>query len=127
MGQRSPNLTDVHIGKRIRMQRLTHRMSQTEVADRLGITFQQIQKYENGVNRVGAGRLQELANLFGVSPVFFFEGGPQAGKSRSPGKSTTDLLSKKDNLALAEAFDKIRSRKIRRYVVDLVEQLAVNY
>lgn len=123
MSTRSPNTTDVHIGKRLRMLRLAKNMSQTDVADSLGITFQQIQKYENGANRIGAGRLQEIANLMGVSPAYFFEDGPRV-KSRSADPSLTDLLSNKDNLALVQAFDKIKNRTIRHQVVDFVEALA---
>jgi transcriptional regulator with XRE-family HTH domain len=128
MSNRSPNQTDVHIGKRMKMQRMACDLSQTDVANRLGITFQQIQKYERGTNRIGPGRLQELANLLGVSPVFFFEDGPRFGKGKSTDKqATTDLLSKKDGLELAQAFDRIQSRSVRRQVVDFVRQLANGY
>ena len=128
MGSRLPNQTDVHIGRRIKMQRLARGLSQTDVASRLGITFQQIQKYERGVNRVGAGRLQEMANLLGVTPAFFFEDGPRL----KPGNSgealeTTELLADKYNLALAQAFNRIRSRSVRRNVLELVEGLAESY
>jgi transcriptional regulator with XRE-family HTH domain len=122
-GTRSPNTTDVHIGKRLRILRLVKAMSQTDVADALGITFQQIQKYERGANRVGAGRLQEMANLMGVSPAYFFQDGPRL-KLNSADPSLTDLLTNKDNLALMQAFDKIKSRAIRRHVVDFVERIA---
>ena len=125
MSARSPNQTDVHIGRRIKMQRLALGLSQTDVAKRLGITFQQIQKYERGINRVGAGRLLEMANLLSVTPAFFFEDSPRL----KPGQSeetpeTTELLANKYNLALAQAFNKIRSRGVRRNVLDLVEGLA---
>jgi transcriptional regulator with XRE-family HTH domain len=125
MSARSPNQTDRHIGKRIKLQRLACGLSQTDVAKRLGITFQQIQKYERGVNRVGAGRLQEVANLLGVTPAFFFEDGPRL----KPGQSEealeiTELLANKSNLALAQAYNKIRSRSVRRNVLELVEGLA---
>jgi transcriptional regulator with XRE-family HTH domain len=128
MSARSPNQTDVYIGKRIRMMRLARGLSQTDVAGRLGITFQQIQKYEKGANRVGAGRLQEMANLLGVTPAFFFEDGPRL----KPGKSgeapeTTELLANKYNLALAQAYNRIRSRNVRRNVLELVEGLADSY
>jgi transcriptional regulator with XRE-family HTH domain len=118
---------DFHIGKRVRLQRLARNMSQTAVADALGLTFQQIQKYENGKNRIGAGRLQELANLFAVPAAFFFEDRPRVRTSRSADQSVTDLLSKRDGLALAQAFDRIQNRLVRRHVVDLVEQLANVY
>jgi len=127
MSQRSPNSTDVHIGKRIRMLRLARNLSQTDLAKRLGITFQQIQKYERGANRVGAGRLQEMANLLGVTPAFFFEDGPRAKASKSDAPETTELLANKDGLALARAFDKIRSRSVRRNLVELAERLATDY
>jgi len=128
MSARSPNQTDVYIGKRIKMQRLARGLSQTDVAKRLGITFQQIQKYERGVNRVGAGRLQEMANLLGVTPAFFFEDGPRhkAGKSEEASE-TTELLANKYNLALAQAYNRIHSRGVRRNVLELVEELAETY
>jgi transcriptional regulator with XRE-family HTH domain len=110
------------------MMRLARGLSQTDVAKRLGVTFQQIQKYERGANRVGAGRLQEMANLLGVTPAFFFENGPRL----KPGKSgdapqTTELLANKYNLALAQAYSRIRSRNVRRNVLELVEGLAESY
>ena len=128
MGARSPNQTDVYIGKRLRMIRLMRGLSQTDVAKRLGITFQQIQKYERGVNRVGAGRLQEIANLFSVTPAFFFEDGPRLKPGQSEeAAETTELLANKQNLALARAFNSIRSRNVRRNVLELVEGLAETY
>ena len=128
MSARSPNKTDIYIGKRIKMQRLTRGLSQTDVANRLGITFQQIQKYERGLNRVGAGRLQEIANLFRVTPAFFFEDGPRHKPGQSEEASeTTELLANKYNLALAQAYNKIRSRGVRRNVLELVEGLADSY
>ena len=128
MSARSPNKTDVYIGKRIKMQRLARGLSQTDVASRLGITFQQIQKYERGVNRVGAGRLQEIANLFSVTPAFFFEDGPRLKPGQSEEASgTTELLANKYNLALAQAYNRIRSRTVRRNVLELVEGLAESH
>ena len=128
MSARSPDKTDVHIGKRLRMQRLALGLSQTDVAKRLGITFQQIQKYERGVNRVGAGRLQEMANLFRVTPAFFFEDGPRHKPGQSEEASeTTELLADKSNLALARAFNRIRSRSVRHNVLEFVEGLAESH
>ena len=125
MSARSPNQTDVHIGRRIKMQRLALGLSQADVAKRLGITFQQIQKYERGINRVGAGRLLEMANLLSVTPAFFFEDSPRLKPGQSEEASeTTELLANKYNLALTQAYDKIRSRGVRRNVLDLVEGLA---
>ena len=128
MSARSPNQTDVYIGKRMKMQRLARGLSQTDIAKRLGITFQQIQKYERGVNRVGAGRLQEMANLLGVTPAFFFEDGPRLKPGQSEEASgTTELLANKYNLALAQAYNRIRSRAVRRNVLELVEGLAESH
>jgi transcriptional regulator with XRE-family HTH domain len=128
MSARSPNKTDIHIGRRIKMERLACGLSQTDVAKRLGITFQQIQKYERGVNRVGAGRLQEIANVFSVTPAFYFEDGPrhQLGQSEEASE-TTELLANKYNLALAQAYNRIRCRDVRRNVLELVEELAETY
>ena len=128
MSARSPNQTDVYIGKRMKMQRLARGLSQTDIAKRLGITFQQIQKYERGVNRVGAGRLQEMANLLGVTPAFFFEDGPRLKPGQSEEASeTTELLANKYNLALAQAYNRLRSRTVRRNVLELVEGLAESH
>jgi len=128
MSARSPNQTDVYIGKRMKMQRLARGLSQTDIAKRLGITFQQIQKYERGVNRVGAGRLQEMANLLGVTPAFFFEDGPRLKPGQSEEASeTTELLANKYNLALAQAYNRIRSHTVRRNVLELVEGLAESH
>ena len=128
MSARSPNQTDVYIGKRMKMQRLARGLSQTDIAKRLGNTFQQIQKYERGVNRVGAGRLQEMANLLGVTPAFFFEDGPRLKPGQSEEASeTTELLANKYNLALAQAYNRIRSRTVRRNVLELVEGLAESH
>ena len=113
---------------RRKMQRLARGLSQTDIAKRLGITFQQIQKYERGVNRVGAGRLQEMANLLGVTPAFFFEDGPRLKPGQSEEASeTTELLANKYNLALAQAYNRIRSRAVRRNVLELVEGLAESH
>jgi transcriptional regulator with XRE-family HTH domain len=127
MGSRQPNATDAHIGQRLRILRIAKGMSQSEVASGLGITFQQIQKYENGRNRIGAGRLQELANLFGVSATFFFQEGPHIKTKELSQPSTTEMLTRKDSFALVKAFNRIRNRAIRHHVVDLVERLANSY
>ena len=77
---RTATAVDSHVGQKIRARRIFLQMSQTEVADALGITFQQIQKYEKGMNRVGASRLQQISDALGVSPFYFFEGAPTVGK-----------------------------------------------
>ena len=77
---RGPTAVDTHVGQKIRARRTFLGMSQSDIADAVGITFQQIQKYEKGANRVGASRLQEISNVLGVSPFYFFEGAPTVGK-----------------------------------------------
>ena len=131
MSQRSPNSTDVHIGKRIRMLRLTRNLSQTDLAKRLGITFQQIQKYEKGTNRIGASRLQHIARVLSVPVSFFFEDAPGAPVDQSAGmaepKSThyvVDFLSSAEGLQLNKAFIRIKEPKLRRRIIDLVRALA---
>src|SRR5260370_18155605 len=80
MAKKAPNPIDRHVGSRVRMRRLMLGMSQEKLGDALGLTFQQVQKYEKGTNRIGASRLQHLAQILQVPVAFFFEGAPQAGK-----------------------------------------------
>ena len=77
-GRKSPNPTDKHVGARVRMRRMMLSMSQEKLGDALGLTFQQVQKYEKGSNRIGASRLQHIAQILQVPVSFFFEGGPAA-------------------------------------------------
>ena len=77
MAKKSPNLIDKHVGTRVRMRRMMLRMSQEKLADALGLTFQQVQKYENGTNRIGASRLQSISHILHVPISFFFEGAPK--------------------------------------------------
>ena len=127
------NPTDKHVGSRLRMRRLMLDMSQTDVADALGLTFQQVQKYENGSNRISAGRLQHLSQILQVPVPFFFEGGPAASGIPQVAKGTadapspayvTDFLATSDGLSLVKAFMCIEDPKLRRAIVRLVEQIA---
>src|SRR5215212_7547401 len=79
MTTKAPNPTDRHVGSRVRMRRMMLSMSQEKLGDALGLTFQQVQKYEKGTNRIGASRLQQIANILQVPVAFFFEGAPNAG------------------------------------------------
>src|SRR3977135_1242051 len=100
------NPTDKHVGSRVRMRRLMLDMSQTDVADALGLTFQQVQKYEKGTNRIGASRLQHLTEILGVPISFFFEGAPTVpgtavGKGVVPSPAyVSDFLATSEGLAL---------------------------
>ena len=130
MIKRSPNPTDKHVGSRVRMRRMMLGMSQTTLADALGLTFQQVQKYEKGTNRMGASRLQHIAQVLQVPVLFLFEGAPNLpalpkGSASAPSTAYVyEFLATHDGLALTKAFMAIRNPKLRRRIVDLVEQIA---
>ena len=126
-GRKSPNATDRHVGARVRMRRMMLSMSQEKLGDALGLTFQQVQKYEKGTNRIGASRLQHIAQILQVPVSFFFEGGPAAegfrGASAASPAYVFDFLATRDGLALAKAFTVIEDKKLRRCIVALVEEI----
>jgi transcriptional regulator with XRE-family HTH domain len=125
-----PNPIDKHVGARLRMRRMLVGMSQEKLGAALDITFQQIQKYEKGANRIGASRLQELARVLQVPPSFFFEGAPPGdapavGFAEAGAASyVADFLSTAEGLQLNRAFALIRDPKVRRRILDLVASLA---
>jgi transcriptional regulator with XRE-family HTH domain len=128
--KKTPNPTDKHVGSRVRMRRMMLGMSQEKLGDALSLTFQQVQKYEKGTNRIGASRLQQIAHFLQVPVSFFFEGAPDlpngsAGMSGAPSPSyVSDFLATSDGLALTKAFMRIEDSKLRRRIVDLVLQIA---
>lgn len=131
MIKKTPNPIDKHVGGRVRMRRMMLGMSQEKLGERLGLTFQQIQKYEKGTNRIGASRLQETAAILSVPVSFFFEGAPQSGPVAEgallESQSATfmsDFLSTSEGLALNRAFVRIKDPKVRRRLVDLVREIA---
>jgi transcriptional regulator with XRE-family HTH domain len=131
MAKKAPNPTDKHVGARVRMRRMMLGMSQEKLGDALSLTFQQVQKYEKGANRIGASRLQQISNILQVPVSFFFEGAPQtpglatSGMSEAPSPAyVSDFLATSDGLALTKAFMGIKDAKLRRRIVDLVEQIA---
>jgi transcriptional regulator with XRE-family HTH domain len=127
MKGKSGNPIDKHVGARVRMRRMMLKMSQTKLGDALGLTFQQVQKYEKGVNRIGAGRLLAIAGILQVPVEFFFEGAPQASqnKHKEPVSDyVQEFLSTKDGLALTKAFTQIKQPALRRAIVHLVEEIA---
>lgn len=131
MAIKTPNPTDKHVGARIRMRRLMLGMSQTALADGLDLTFQQIQKYEKGTNRVGASRIQQISEILQVPVSFLFEGGPTSTPGNGFGEGTSptyvsDFLATSEGLALTRAFTRITDSKLRRSIVDLVEQIAAH-
>lgn len=129
--KRKPNPIDAHVGTRIRLRRLMLNMSQEKLGDELGITFQQVQKYEKGTNRVGASRLQAIANVLEVPVSFFFEDAPDIAPKSNTGLSDSnstdyvlDFLSTSEGLQLNRSFIQIKDPKLRRSVVDLVKSMA---
>jgi transcriptional regulator with XRE-family HTH domain len=124
---RAPNAIDVYVGKRLRMRRLMLDMSQETLADALGLTFQQVQKYEKGANRVGASRLQKLSEILQVQVGFFFEGLSNDKTNGAQSQSLAylaDFAASSDGLALVRSFSKINDAKLRRSIIELVEQMA---
>jgi transcriptional regulator with XRE-family HTH domain len=120
---------DQHVGARLRMRRLMLNISQSGVADALGLTFQQVQKYEKGANRISASRLHQLCKILEVPVSFFFDGAPQeptlpvlVAAEQSP-SYVNDFLTTSDGVALMLAFRRIHDPKVRRAIVALVEQI----
>src|SRR6185437_12103212 len=108
MAKKAPNPIDKHVGSRVRMRRMMLGMSQEKLGDALGLTFQQVQKYEKGTNRIGASRLQQIASILQVPVSFLFEGapgGPPGGMGEAPSPAyVSDFLATADGLALIKAF-----------------------
>jgi transcriptional regulator with XRE-family HTH domain len=131
MMKKAPNPIDQHVGSRVRIRRVLTGMSQEKLGEALGLTFQQVQKYEKGTNRIGASRLQHIASILGVTISFFFEGLPSEGgaaraQAMDEGDTThvIEFLSTAEGLQLNKAFARIKDPKVRRRVVDLVSTLS---
>jgi transcriptional regulator with XRE-family HTH domain len=125
---RRPNPIDIHVGSRVRLRRMTLGMSQEKLGEHLGITFQQIQKYEKGTNRVSASRLLEAARVLGVPAAYFFEGAPGGapsivGNPEGGFSAIVSFLLTPEGIGLNRAFSRIRDPKIRRRVIDLVKAI----
>jgi len=131
MAKKQPDPLDIKVGSKVRALRLERQMSQEKLGDALGLTFQQVQKYEKGTNRVGASRLQQISEILQVPVSFLFEGGPSGIASAggfSEGTSpayVSDFLATSEGLALTRAFTRISDAKLRRSIVEMVEQIAV--
>jgi transcriptional regulator with XRE-family HTH domain len=130
---RRANPMDVHVGGRVRMRRMLLGMSQEKLGEQLGLTFQQVQKYEKGVNRIGASRLFEMAKVLGVPVQFFYDDAPfgatglvpAVGFAERPSDSyVVDFLATREGLELNKAFARITDPKIRKAICDLVKSLA---
>jgi transcriptional regulator with XRE-family HTH domain len=134
-GSRKPNPVDIHVGGRVRFRRMLLGMSQERLGERLGLTFQQVQKYEKGINRIGASRLFDLSQVLGVPVQFFYDEAPERYDSSPTGEIggfaerqtesyITEFLNTRDGLELNKAFVRVEDVKVRRAIVELVRQLA---
>ena len=130
---RRPNPIDIHVGSRVRLRRMILGMSQEKLGESLGLTFQQVQKYEKGVNRIGASRLFDLSHVLGVPVQFFYEEAPHStsvasmalGMAERPAESyVSEFLGSRDGLELNKAFSRIADPKIRRSIVELVRSIS---
>jgi transcriptional regulator with XRE-family HTH domain len=120
---------DAHVGELVRERRKDIGMSQEKLGDAIGVTFQQVQKYEKGTNRIGSSRLMQIANALGVPPTYFFEGAPTAARLTAGNQKATqyvaDFVSSKDGTALMKAFARL-PKDVQRSVVMLVKKIAEN-
>ena len=126
---RSAAPVDVHVGARIRLRRQVLKMSQERLGEQLGVTFQQVQKYERGANRVGASRLWRLSQVLDVPVSFFFDGltpeieaGEFADNDQMP--IVYDFINSSDGVALAKAVSQIKNKAVRRQILELARSLA---
>jgi transcriptional regulator with XRE-family HTH domain len=126
--KKQANPIDIQVGNRVRIRRMLIGMSQERLGDLLGLTFQQVQKYEKGVNRIGAGRLFEVSRILNVPVDFFYEGlsgaAGQPGASENESAPVMEFVSSGEGLQLSLAFMKIKDAKVRKRVLDLVKSLA---
>ena len=126
MPKKQANPIDAQVGNRVRIRRMLIGMSQEKLGDLLGLTFQQVQKYEKGVNRIGAGRLYEIARILGVPIEFFYEGvaGGASGFAEAESAPLMEFVSSGEGMQLSLAFMKIKDPKVRKRMLDLVKSLA---
>ena len=130
MLKKQANLIDAHVGQRVRLRRVLVGMSQERLGELLGLTFQQVQKYEKGLNRIGAGRLYEIAGILGVPIGFFYDGieedgllgaASPIGSDESP--NVMDFISSAEGIQLGAAYARIKDVKVRRKILELVRVL----
>ena len=129
-GSRRANPVDVHVGTRVRLRRMLLGMSQEKLGEHLGLTFQQIQKYEKGINRIGASRLFDLSKVLAVPVQFFYEelpvsaGDGASGFAEHPESYAVEFLASREGLELNKAFARITDPRVRRSIVELIRSFA---
>ena len=125
---KTPTPIDAEVGARVRMRRLTLEISRTKVGEALDISYQQVQKYENGTNRISAGRLQQIADFLGVTPGYFFEDvSPTTAASAiplGPNDKANSPTFMSEGLQLSRAFAALRDAEVRKIIFDLIVSLA---
>lgn len=130
MPKKQANPVDIQVGTRVRIRRMLIGMSQERLGELLGLTFQQVQKYEKGVNRIGAGRLFDVSRILGVPIDYFYEGvgvqlaGQEGFAEDGSSPPVMEFVSSGEGLQLSLAFMKIKDSKVRKRVLDLVKSLA---
>ncbi len=136
MARKETNPIDIHVGARLKMRRMIAGMSQEKLGESLGLTFQQVQKYEKGSNRIGASRLWEIARILDAPITYFYEGlpvplatdqirDPSDGMKEDKAASfVVDFLSTSEGLHLNKSFMRIRDPRVRRKIVELVRSLS---
>lgn len=134
--KKAPNPIDRHVGSRVRMRQILLGMSQERLGEALGLTFQQVQKYEKGTNRIGASRLQQISRTLNVPPAFFFDGAPNQDDTgsengavfsvaeQSSSSFVLDFIATTEGLNLNKAFARIQDPKVRKRIIELVNSLA---
>lgn len=132
MRPRGANPVDGHVGSRVRLRRTLLGMSQTKLGEKLGLTFQQVQKYERGHNRIGAGRLYKLSQVLDVPVSFFFDDMPEGTAPDGPATAGNagdsvdpDQMSKRETLELVRAYYRVREPKVRRAIFELVKAAGI--
>jgi transcriptional regulator with XRE-family HTH domain len=121
VSKRGPREVDVHVGNRVRVARQARKMTQEALAHQLGITFQQVQKYEKGSNRISAGRLHQIAGIMSVPITFFFEGVSGLNSKVDPAMSrATRFLATREGTLIADAFPRL-GKRTQQAILDLIE------
>lgn len=132
MAKKQPSSIDAHVGSRVRLRRMLIGMSQEKLGELLGLTFQQVQKYEKGANRIGASRLYDISTILNVPVQYFFEDLPQAGGAGLNGHGMSepdrepfvmDFVSSTEGLQLIRSYTKVTDPRVRKRILELVKSL----